>query len=461
MSRFLIATWPLSGHLYPQISVAKALHERGHSVAFYTGERVRSILEEEGFTVFPLRRIAEDNLYQFVQLMESRTVGWRSPGLFQRVLRSWWVETVPDQVADLREIIAEWKPDVLISDPTVWAPVLVLNELPETAHIPIALSSFLIACLVPGPEAPPWGPGLPPPRSLATRALARVVGGATAVLARDVRRRINQIRAGYGLPAVNRPVAALTGDLPLYLVPSLPSLDYRRRDLPPSVHYVGPCVWNKPSLEPAPDWLDALPADRPVVHVTEGTLHYQQPLVLRAAVQGLAHRPVHVVLTTGHNRHPDSLDLGPRAPNIQVEQWVSHTDLLPRCAALVTTGGAGTVMASLQAGVPMVIVPTHWDKPDNAQRVVEAGAGLRLAPQRCTPNRLRDAVERVLYEPGFRAAAQRLSRDLAAAPGATGPGGAADLLEGLARGTSVATHLGRRSQQSQEASDAALASSMA
>ncbi len=114
---------------------------------------------------------------------------------------------------------------------------------------------------------------------------------------------------------------------------------------------------------------------------------------------------------------------------MRLQRWVSHADLLPRCAVLVTTGGAGTVMASLQAGVPMVVVPTHWDKVDNAQRIVESGAGLRVAPHQCTPDRLRAAVNRVLAEPSFRDNARRLARRLTETPG---PPRAAELLEILA-----------------------------
>jgi MGT family glycosyltransferase len=224
-------------------------------------------------------------------------------------------------------------------------------------------------------------------------------------------------------------VNAFMARLPLYLVPSIRALDYERHDLPSSVHYVGPCVWNKPSEAPPPPWLADVPTDRPWVHVTEGTAHYQDPFVLRAAARGLADRPMEVIMTTGPQRDPKSVDLGPIAPNIRVEQWVSHSDLLPRCAALVTTGGAGTVMAALQAGVPQLIVPTHWDKPDNARRVVEAGAGLRLTPRQCTPSALREAVERLLFEPRFRERAGQLARELTSEPG---PLRAAELLETLA-----------------------------
>ena len=114
---------------------------------------------------------------------------------------------------------------------------------------------------------------------------------------------------------------------------------------------------------------------------------------------------------------------------VHVRRWVSHEDLLPRCAALVTTGGAATVLASLKAGVPLVVVPTFWDKNDNAQRVVEAGVGLRLAPRHCTPDRVRAAVMRLLQEPAFRENARRMARRIAEA---AGPRRAAELLERLA-----------------------------
>jgi UDP:flavonoid glycosyltransferase YjiC (YdhE family) len=95
---------------------------------------------------------------------------------------------------------------------------------------------------------------------------------------------------------------------------------------------------------------------------------------------------------------------------------------------MVTMGGAGTVMSCLSAGVPLVVVPTDWDKPENAQRVVEAGVGLRIEPHQCTPERLRAAVERLLTEPSFRDNARRMADALARYAGAAR---AAELIEAL------------------------------
>jgi MGT family glycosyltransferase len=177
--------------------------------------------------------------------------------------------------------------------------------------------------------------------------------------------------------------------------------------------------------------------DRPWVHVTEGTAQYQEPFLLRAAARGLGGQPLEVILTTGQfSRDPATLGLYPLPANVHVDRWVSHEDLLPRCAAIVTTGGAATVLASLTAGVPLVVVPTFWDKSDNARRVVEAGVGLRLSPRHCTPDRVRAAVLRLIEEPVFRDNARRMARRFAQA---SGPVRAAELLEHLATAASAPT----------------------
>ena len=426
MARYLFTCWPFVGHVNSQVSVAKALQARGHEVAFYTGESARGILEQEGLTVLPFQRVDENRVWKCVKEVEiGAPDGRQSARLVARAFREWLVETIPGQVEDLSSLVGDWRPDALVTDLSMWGPILILWE---TTGIPVALSSTFMGPLIPGPDAPPWGFGLPSPRTHRARLLARVITVATDLLARGFQKQVNRMRASYGLSALGCSVNVFTGRLPLYLVGSIPELDYNRRDLPPSVHYVGPCVWSKPTGEPPPSWFDELSRDRPWVHVTESTLRYGTPFVLRTAAQGLANLPVEAILTTGRHRDPEALDLGPRAPNIRVERWVSHSDLLPQCSAVVTTGGAATLIASMQAGVPVVVIPTTWDKPDNAQRIVEAGAGIRLDPRRCSPAKLRTAVERVLNEPSFRVQAQRLARKLAMAPG---PARAAELLESM------------------------------
>lgn len=425
MNRFLFTTWPFPGHFFAQIAIADALRERGHQCAFYTGIQACRVLEDETFKCFPFKHLDEEKLYQVMFSQQRGSWEWKEIFRFQATLSRWLLDTIPQQVQDLEAVLTNWRPDVIVCDPTMWSPILIFHE---KLGIPVAVSSFVPACMLPGPDAPPFGLGLPPPHKLWTRLLALAVRTATDVLGVNFRRTANGLRQRYGLRPLTTSVSAHTGQMPLYLVPSAPEFDYKRRDLPPSVHYVGPCIWNKPRREPPATWLAELPRNQSWVHVTEGTMHVKSAFVLRAAAKGLANLPMQVIMTTGGNREPGEIDLLPIAGNIHIVRWVSHSELLPKTNVVVTTGGAGTVLAALHAGVPMVIVPTEWDKPEIAQRVVEAGAGIRLSPARCTPKRLRAAVERVLEEPSFKQNAQRLATIFSQYGG---PDRAAELLEKL------------------------------
>jgi vancomycin aglycone glucosyltransferase len=55
---------------------------------------------------------------------------------------------------------------------------------------------------------------------------------------------------------------------------------------------------------------------------------------------------------------------------------VAHEALLPRVAAIVHHGGAGTTTAAARAGRPQVVVPHNYDQPYWAHRVATLGVGV-------------------------------------------------------------------------------------
>lgn len=409
MTRVLFTCWPFEGHVFPQMSMAIALRERGTEVAFYTDVSKRELIEQQGFEVVPFKRVRPT--WSRVHGRDRGTGGRREGLKLLRDARDWIVGSIPDQVADLQDIVDRWRPDVIGAEASMWGPLLVLSEL---GPVPVALVSPLIGAQVPRR-------GEAPGRRLATHV--------RALAAAPLRRRIDAIRARYGLGPMGCTVNAYFGQLPLYLVLNVRELDGERDDLPSSVQYVGFCQWHPPEQPGTADWLAQIPAERPWVHVTEGTSRFQQHFVMRAAAEGLAGAPLQAILTTGRGLSAREAGIATSPANVHVTDWLSHDVLLPRCDAIVTTGGMGTVMAALHAGVPLVVVPTGWDKPLNAERVVAAGVGVRLAPRKCTPESLRAAVEEVLGNPTYRRNARRAAKLLAAA---SGPAGAAALIEGLA-----------------------------
>ena len=241
VAKFLFAVWPFAGHVHPSIAVAHALRARGHEIAFYTGATVRSVVEGEGFHFFPFREVDEKRVSDLASsefpYSPSLWHRLRSARLLQAKFREWLLDTIPRQVDDLDQVLSDWRPDVLICDLAFWGPILVIKE---AWQIPVAVFSILAACILPGPDVPFWGQGSPRPRNAIMRSRSQLQRTLLNWLSAGFRSNVNRMRRRYGLPSLRCSVTEFAGQMPLYLVPSTPEYDYRRRDLPPSVHYVGP-----------------------------------------------------------------------------------------------------------------------------------------------------------------------------------------------------------------------------
>jgi UDP:flavonoid glycosyltransferase YjiC (YdhE family) len=76
--------------------------------------------------------------------------------------------------------------------------------------------------------------------------------------------------------------------------------------------------------------------------------------------------------------------------------------VLDGCSAVIHHGGFGSFAAALVAGVPQLVVTTRIsDHVLRARRLADAGAGLYLASGGLRPEAVRDAVARLVDEPGF------------------------------------------------------------
>ena len=147
-------------------------------------------------------------------------------------------------------------------------------------------------------------------------------------------------------------------------------------------------------------WLDAL-RDLPIVYVTLGTVYNQNLDVFRALLDGLRDEALNIVVTVGKQNDPAVL--GPQPSNVHVHRYIPQELLLPHCAAVVTHGGAGSTLGALAFGLPLLLVPQGADHFYNADRVVAAGAGVQLMPDRLTADSARDAVRMLLHDDTFQA----------------------------------------------------------
>jgi MGT family glycosyltransferase len=426
VSTFLFTVWPLTGHIHPNLAIAQELRKLGHRVAFYSGSKVRAMVEGEGFEFYPLRKVDEGMIEEMFLSPRGIQAATKNPFRLRDRWRQCVLDSIPAQLEDLDVVLASLHPDAIVCDPTMWAPFLILHE---KKHVPVAIFSLVPACHLSGRDGPILGFPMPRAHTAFERLRARLLKAASDLFLRSTRRLASRLRESHGLSPLPCSVTDFAGRMPLYLVPGSPEFDYLRDDLPPSVHYVGPCLYQGTKEEYLPDWIANLPANQPIVYASEGTVQLK-PIVLRAVVQGLAGLPIQVIVTTGKHRDPAEIDFGvhPLPDNIHAERWIPLTPLLPKLSAMVTIGGPSTMLAAFEKGVPVVVVPFTWDHPETGFRVSESGAGIHIPPNQCTPERMRTAVQRILEDPSFRQNTRRLAQSF---DRCGGPPAAARLIEGL------------------------------
>ena len=155
-----------------------------------------------------------------------------------------------------------------------------------------------------------------------------------------------------------------------------------------------------------------LPFER-TIYATFGTVFANPELfsTLLAAVRDL---PANVIMTTGSGIDPAAL--GPVPDHVVVLGFVPQQPILARSAAVVSHAGSGTVLGAIAARLPQVCIPIGADQHINAAQVAEAGAGIAIPPDQRTPERIRAAIDSVLAEPSYAAAAGRLQDEIQAMP---------------------------------------------
>ena len=71
----------------------------------------------------------------------------------------------------------------------------------------------------------------------------------------------------------------------------------------------------------------------------------------------------------------------------------------PQIKAFVYHCGMNGVWEAVYHGVPMVAVPLMWDQPDNAQRIVTRGIGVKVDIATLTSDKLAEAIRTVINDP--------------------------------------------------------------
>lgn len=400
--RILAASWEGGGNVPPTLAAIRALASRGHDVRLIADDTMRAEAIEAGARFLPWQRAPNrpDRSFESCFIRDWETADALAG--FQRGCERIFVGPARSYAEDILETLATEPADMLLGSDLLFGSMLA----GEVAKVPTALLASNIS-LWPLPGHPPFGPGFQPALSAADRARDAEASALIEQAWDGFLPCLNAARAHFGAAPL-----AHVREQPLsagrYLLATSASFDFPAERLPDHLRYVGPLLelpswahqrWTGPPARKA----------RPLVLVSFSTTNQGQADVLQRVISGLAGEPVEVVVTLG--KALEDLRLKSSA-NVTIVANAVHDDILTKASAVVTHGGHGTVMRSLHHGVPLVVLPMGRDQNDNAARVDYHGAGLHLDPS-ISPQRLAEAVRRVLSEPSFAARASALGRAIA------------------------------------------------
>ena len=409
------------------IGLGQVLVNRGHTVVFASERSWQDRLTPHGFVealvdlAEPAPAADDEVAGQFwIDFINDTAPEFRKPTIEQ--LAS-FVQPTYQALIDgakyvepqLRRVIAEHRPDVIVEDNVVTFPALMTSGAPFVRIVscnPLEIRGNGIAPTFsgyPAADRSGWAPFL-----------ARFDETHGALWDG-----FNQWVQQQGAPPLPARDFIHTSEVAnLYVYPE--ELDYRpERPLGATWHRMDSSVREVDGEWSVPNRFAERPADSALIYLSLGSLG--------GADIGLLQRLIDLL---GGTRHRVVVSMGPRASEIRLAdnmvgaQTVPQTRVIPQMDLVVTHGGNNTVTESLHFGKPMIVLPLFWDQYDNAQRVDETGYGVRLSTYDFTDRELINAVERILGDDAMR---RRAAAAGAAIRARDGLRAGADVIERVAR----------------------------
>ncbi len=391
------------------IGLGKVLLDRGHRVVFAAERSWEGKLAPLGFVEALVdlappaepgpdagEEAAEQSAGQFwIDFINETAPEFRKPTIEQL---SSFIQPTYQALIDgavyaepqLKAIIAEHRPDVLVEDNVVAFPALVTSGAPFVR---------IVSCNpleIRGPGIPPVFSGYPAADS----------SGWDEFLA-EFDRTHQQMWESFntwvqeqGAPSLPpRDFIHTSEAANLYVYPE--ELDYTdARPLGEAWTRMDSSLRETDAEWTMPDGFADRPEGSALIYLSLGSLGGADIGLLQGLIDVLGTTPHKVVVSMGPRA--DEIRL---ADNMVGDAIVPQTKIIPQVDLVITHGGNNTTTESLHFGKPMIVLPLFWDQYDNAQRVDETGYGVRLSTYAFTEDELLGAVDRLLGDDELRARA--------------------------------------------------------
>lgn len=385
MKHIMFFCIPAHGHHNPTFPVAAELVRRGNLVKYFSFEEFREKIERTGAEFISCDRFLPE-------LSKEEEVAIKNVSTTEMTIVD--LKTTANMDSFLAQQVAEFKPDVIVSDSVCFWGKLTARKY----KIPLVVSTTTFA----------FNKVSASYMKNSFSEIMDLIKGSGRVKAE-----LKELRKyGYHEKSI----------LPLVQSDNYTdTIVYATKKYQPcsetfSKHYafVGPSVFS--------DQPPQKEKDRPLVYISLGTVINDRPDFYHHCIEALKDRDLDVLIACG--KYIDPKEFGELPENVQIQPYVNQLEILSRADVFLTHCGMNSVTESLYMAAPMVLFPQTNEQRAVARRAGEMGAGVLL--QEDSAAAVRAAVDTVLSEKKYAKNAAQCSRDFREAPG---PQGAAQFIE--------------------------------
>ena len=446
-TEILITCLPGYGHVEKMRAIAAGLVERGYSVTFITASVYRKGIETTGARFIPLKSGADIDMDR---LDETHPQFWSMPQGKERheyAFRTFVVGPVKDSHLTVQETLATYKDEGK-------SHVVILQDTGFLGNAPSLLGAPGWRCPVIGIgtarlamksiDTPPFNSGLPPDSSEEGRerniALQKEVEDSFAT----VQSLYDNTLRSLGVPLSKQIPFYMDSQVILadrFLQMSIPSIEYPRSDLSPTIRFIGALATtggssrrqtsnsnngNRSSSSSSssstslgtvseashlpPWWKEIVSHSRPLIVVSQGSKSTNAEELILPTLRALADLDVLVVATLVTVKALPATFAVPT--NVRTASFVPFHELFKHADVAITNGGYGAVQQALYLGVPMVLSGEGKDHTATNARVAWSGAAVNLACEFPAPEKVRRAVVEILDgESRYRKRAKELAEE--------------------------------------------------
>jgi zeaxanthin glucosyltransferase len=391
-------------HFNACFALARAL-QATHRVTFAGAAYFKAYVTGQGFNYHSLQTVPFGfGLEPWVATQQKRTP------IYWHALKDRWSDYLyRAREAELRALLQEYKPGMVLLDAYQSTDFIVLHPLLQAMHIRLALIQVQLPSGLLESAAGKW-------KRTWRQKLSYFGMDDTAIINRRIRRNnigrhhFSRSPVFYGCLLENIPEFVLMPEA--FDLPGAPLSTLR--------HYAGLHIDHERKEHTTLAYLKAREAimhraatqNARVIYCSFGTVppHNQAPIkaFLARLIQATATMPVSLLISTSliPAESPDLPAHAFAVPEVPQLEVLQYTD------AFVTHGGTNSVKEAIEQQVPMLVytVETRIDQPGNARRIAHYGLGLTGTLEGDTVESIADKLTKLLSEPSFKEKLQTLKQ---------------------------------------------------